>query len=102
MFEKISASGAGSCIICKKSVFLSDHGFKEEFRYDDIEMIRRYTKKAHFGMLKNIIYVSDRRFQREGVVFLFLKYLLLSLLFVTNQFKVANFISYRFSHYKRR
>lgn len=100
LFQHISPSGAGSCIACRKQVFLSNTGFDEGLKFDDIEMIRRYGRKFRFGIVLNRIYLSDRRFRKEGILTLMLKYMALSGLFVLGQFKLANRISYGFGNYE--
>ncbi len=101
LWQKISPSGAGSCIIVTKNVFKKIYGFNSAFRYDDIAFIRKASKISSFCMLPIIVYVSDRRFRNDGVLRTTLKYFLLSFFFMTNQFKSANVIPYRFNHYKR-
>lgn len=102
LWQKISPSGAGSCIIVTKNTFQKINGFDPQFRYDDIAFIRKASKAGYFCMLPFSIHVSDRRFRKDGVLRTTLKYFLLSFFFMTNQFKSANAIPYRFNHYKRK
>lgn len=92
-------SGAGSCILMKKSIFVKGKGFNNKYIFDDIELIRRYAKKYRFGMLSQSAYVSDRRFRKEGTIKMLIQYLFLSLFFLTNNFKYANRIKYKFGNY---
>lgn len=99
MFQKISPSGAGSCIVVTKKLFLSIGGFDSTLTYDDIAFIRKGGRKGRFGMIPTIIKVSDRRFRKQGVIKTTLLYILLSLFFLTGQFKLANIIPYKFDSY---
>lgn len=101
LFQKVFPSGAGACIVCRKDIFFQERGFRKEFKFEDIEMIRRYSYKFRFKMLRCIVYVSDRRFKKEGTIKLFLKYLILSLFFITNQFHLANRVEYQFGKYHK-
>lgn len=96
--EKRFPSGAGSCIIIEKSLFKAGKGFLRKYTYEDIEMIRRYAKQSQFGLLDEVIYVSDRRFRQEGTMKLFMKYMHLSYFFLTNQFMKANRVDYPYNH----
>ena len=97
--QKIQASGAGSCIMIKKSLIETCGGFDNRTTYDDIELIRRASYKGKFGILLEKIYVSPRRFYKQGVIKTFLQYLILSFFFMCNAFKLANIINYPFPQY---
>jgi glycosyltransferase involved in cell wall biosynthesis len=101
MLQKIQPSGAGSCIIVSKQVFAESGGFNALYRFDDIAFIRNASWNNKFSYLPIAVYVSDRRFKKDGVIRTFLLYLLLSLFFFTYQFKLANKIQYKFDHYKK-
>jgi glycosyltransferase involved in cell wall biosynthesis len=94
--QKITPSGAGSCIIVKKDIFEKYNGFKDHLTYDDIEFIRRVAKKEKFAIIPRKLYVSDRRFRKFGVTRMFMLYLLLSFFFTLGLFKQANRIRYTF------
>ncbi len=100
LFQKISASGAGSAIIVKKSVFLKLNGFDINVRFEDIEFIRRAAGKYNFRIISVVIWVSDRRFKRYGILKTFLQYLILSTFFLFNQFNYSGLFSYEFGKYK--
>lgn len=102
VFEKRAASGAGCCIIVKKSLWQQLGGFANFKAYEDIEFIRRASKAGKFGMLKTPLIVSDRRFIKYGVLVTFLKYLALSLFFITGQFKAAQHVHYQFGVFNKR
>lgn len=101
-FQKISPSGAGSCIIVTKKVFEEMKGFNHQYTYDDIEFIRRVSRKYRFGLLEQNIYVSDRRFKKYGVLATTFQYMLLSVFFTVGLFKFANMINYQFGHFSKR
>jgi glycosyltransferase involved in cell wall biosynthesis len=100
IFQKISASGAGSCIIVKKEVF-DLIKFNEILKFDDIEFIRRASRSFLFKTMPQSIYVSDRRFKQYGVIKMFLYYLVLSIFFFCNQFTLVNYLPYTFSKYNK-
>jgi glycosyltransferase involved in cell wall biosynthesis len=100
IFQKISPSGAGSCIIVTNSLYHKSGGFDSKYKFDDIQFIRKASKLGIFGMLSNYIYVSDRRFRQYGNFKMFLTYLLLSVLFLVGAFKLANKIPYGFNYKK--
>lgn len=93
------ASGAGSCIIIKKNVFNKNKGFNEKIIYDDIELIRRFSKKYKFGIINEKIYVSDRRFIKYGFTKTVISYIKLSYYFSKNQFKIRKKVDYKFGEY---
>jgi glycosyltransferase involved in cell wall biosynthesis len=99
--QKIFPSGAGSCIIVRNEMYRKYGGFDSQLTYDDIELIRRIGSKTKFAILPIKIYVSDRRFRKYGVLRMFGLYMLLSLLFCFNQFKLANKIKYQFDIYRK-
>ncbi|MFT4304555.1 MAG: glycosyltransferase [Candidatus Woesearchaeota archaeon] len=96
--QKFASNGAGHCIILKKYIF-DKIKFKEKMVYEDIEFLRRVGKKHKYGFLKDVIYVSSRRYKKEGIK-LFFKYFILSFFFAFGLFKLANKIEYKFSHYR--
>lgn len=99
--QKFLPSGAGSCIIATKKIFKETGGFDHSLRFDDIAFIRKAAWNNPFTYLILPVYVSDRRFKKDGVIDTFLLYLLLSIFFISNQFKLANSINYRFNHYTK-
>jgi len=71
IFQKIKPAANGPCIIVKKSFFDKVNGFDEEILFgEDFDLIQRLVKnKAHFAVFsKPIIYVSTRRFEKEGII----------------------------------
>jgi len=71
LFQKIKPAANGPCIIVKKSFFDKVNGFDEEIVFgEDFDLIQRLAKKkTHFAVFsKPILYVSTRRFEKEGIV----------------------------------
>lgn len=96
VFQKTLPSGGGACIAIKREHFRRRRGFDPGLRFDDIELIRRLSRERRFGIVGKRIYVSDRRYKESGVLWIFLRYLLLSFLFVIGRFDWANYIDYEF------
>jgi glycosyltransferase involved in cell wall biosynthesis len=101
LFQKLSASGAGSTIIIKSKVFKNLAGFNTNIKFEDIELIRRASKKYSFSMINSFIWVSDRRFRKYGTLRTTIQYLILSVLFLFNQFNLSPGISYSFGKFRK-
>jgi glycosyltransferase involved in cell wall biosynthesis len=101
IFQKVLPSGAGHCIVIRREVFQKSRGFDPSLKFDDIELIRRLSKRHRFGIVNTRLFVSDRRYKEYGVLRTFLKYLLMSLLFAIGRFDWANHIDYEFGNYKQ-
>ena len=100
LFQKILPSGAGNCIIIKKSVFEKSNGFDETLQFEDIEFIRRIGKKHRFAMLSSYVFASPRRFYEEGVLKTIFFYLFLSILNVFGVFRFTNRIPYKYGNHR--
>jgi glycosyltransferase involved in cell wall biosynthesis len=101
VFQRVLPSGAGHCIVVKRGVFQRSRGFYPGLKFDDIELIRRLSKKYRFAIVNKRIFISDRRYKEHGVVRMFLRYLLMSLLFAIGRFGWANHIDYEFGDHDR-
>jgi glycosyltransferase involved in cell wall biosynthesis len=101
IFEKLMPSGAGHCIAVRGEVFRRSRGFDATLKFDDIELIRRFSKGHRFGILSERIYVSDRRYREQGVFRMVPRYLLMSLFFALGKYRWANMIDYEFGNHKR-
>lgn len=69
LFQKIKPAANGPCIIMKKGLFERVGGFDETIIFgEDFELVQRAVKKGGiFGIFrKPILYVSTRRFDKEG------------------------------------
>jgi len=76
LFQKIKPAANGPCIIIKKSLFQSLKGFDESIFFgEDFDLIQRASKKgARFAVFTTpILYVSTRRFEKEGLITSFSK-----------------------------
>lgn len=102
LFQKISPSGAGSCIIVKSQILKKVEYFNKSLIYEDIEFIRKASRVGKFSVLNQKVYVSDRRFKKYGSLKMLGLYLLLSVFFITGQFKLANSIKYSFGNFNSR
>ncbi|MBP9686582.1 MAG: glycosyltransferase [Candidatus Doudnabacteria bacterium] len=101
ILQKVLASGAGSCIIVRRSVLHESRGFDPAVTFDDIDLIRHLSWKGRFGVLHTTVGVSDRRFRTYGVVRMTAVYLILSMFFAVGAFRSANLVSYEFGKYKK-
>lgn len=102
LFQKVLASGAGSCIVVRRSVFQRSRGYDTSLKFDDIELIRRLSWRNRFGIVHTTVGVSDRRFRQYGTLRMLVLYLILSIFFTLHQFRLANIITYEFGKYKRK
>jgi len=71
VFQKIKPGANGPCILIKKVLFEKLKGFNEEIVFgEDFDLIQRaYQLKAKFKVFKKpILYVSTRRFEKEGLL----------------------------------
>ncbi len=100
LFQKIFPSGAGSCIVVRRTAFERTYGFDHNFKFDDIEFIRRASRKFKFGMVARQVLVSDRRFREHGVGKMTVLYSLMSIFFLFGWFSPTNFIKYEFGKYR--
>jgi glycosyltransferase involved in cell wall biosynthesis len=101
VFQKVLPSGAGHCIVINREAFQRSRGFDPNLKFDDIELIRRLSEAYRFGIVNRRIFVSDRRYRECGVLRMFLRYLLMSLLFAIGRFGWANRIDYEFGDHLR-
>lgn len=97
--QKHFPAGAGPCIIVKRSVFKKAHGFTAKLLVDDLDFVHRVGKKCNFGILTQPVFVSDRRFQKFGVMTTTLQYLKISWLFIRGELQKTNSIQYIFGKF---
>ncbi len=70
LFQKIKPAANGPCIIMKKTLFDQLGGFDETIIFgEDFDLVQRASKhQARFAVFSRpIIYVSTRRFEKEGL-----------------------------------
>jgi glycosyltransferase involved in cell wall biosynthesis len=77
IFEKFLAHGA-QAILVKKEIFEKVGGFDEKIKFaEDHSFMRKAKKFGRFGILRSVkVFSSLRRFEKEGFVKTYLKYLL--------------------------
>jgi len=81
LFQKRMPFAQGFCIFIKKAIHDKIGGFDETITFgEDSEYVGRAAKYGKFGVLKPNIFVSVRRFEKEGRFRLTLKYIYLNLL----------------------
>ena len=71
LFQKIKPVANGPCIIINKMLFDEIHGFDEQIVFgEDFDLIQRaHKEKARFAVFsKPYLYVSGRRFEKEGII----------------------------------
>jgi glycosyltransferase involved in cell wall biosynthesis len=98
LFQRLAPSGGGMGIVVRSELFTKADGFDETLTYEDIAFIRKASRLGKFGMLCEKIEISVRRFEKQGTVRVFAVYLLLSIFFITGQFKLANRIRYHYDY----
>lgn len=79
LMQKIDPHAPGFCIFTKKEVFIKTRGFDESIKLaeDHAYMRKASRNKAKYGILKSSkILVSVRRFKTEGILTVFVKYIL--------------------------
>jgi len=65
-------------------------------KFDDIELVRRLSKGRRFGYVGTSVFVSDRRYKEEGILWTFLLHLLMAPAFALGRFEWANRAYYEF------
>lgn len=95
-FQNLLPSGGGNCIAIRGEVFRGSRGFDPTLKFDDIELIRRLSRGRRFGIVKQEVYVSDRRYRERGAACVIAGYTLMALFFALGKFEWANYIDYEF------
>jgi glycosyltransferase involved in cell wall biosynthesis len=95
--QKVLASGAGHCIALKRDVFQQSPGFDPNLKVgEDVALVRKLSKDYRFGIVAKKLFLSDRRYNKEGVPRMLIKILLLSIIFTFGKFEWANRIAHEF------
>lgn len=97
--SQLQPSGAGSCIIVKKSIFVRVGGFDASYKFDDLHFIRNASEGSTYTIIQEKIYVSARRFYKYGTWKTIKTYIHLSYYFLKNDLKGANSVKYEFAKY---
>jgi len=98
-FKKIKPYAHGFCIFASKKAHNKIRGFDESISFgEDSDYVNRISKIGKFDVLKRYIYVSVRRFVKEGRLKSMLNYFCLNFyrLFFG---EIRKDISYKFGHY---
>jgi len=92
---------ASQGVLVKKPLFFELKGYDESIKLaEDHDLARRAKKKARYGILKtNKIFISDRRFKKEGRLNVGIKYLLCELHMILKGPVRSNIFKYRLDHY---
>jgi glycosyltransferase involved in cell wall biosynthesis len=100
-FQSTLPSGAGHCLAVRREIFQQSGGFDAGLKFDDIELIRRLSRGRRFGIVRQRVFVSDRRYREQGTSRMILRYALMALLFAMGKFDWANRIDYEFGAHER-
>jgi glycosyltransferase involved in cell wall biosynthesis len=100
-FQGVLPSGAGICVAVRGGLFRQSRGFDPRLKFDDIELIRRLSPGRRFGIVKEKVFVADRRYRERGVARTILEYSLMALLFALGKFEWTNRIDYEFGNHTR-
>ena len=98
-FQGTLPSGAGICVAVRSDLFRESRGFDPGLKFDDIELIRRRYRGRRFGIVKEGVFVSDRRYREHGVTRAILEYSLMALFFALGRFEWANLMNYEFGNH---
>lgn len=91
------------CILVKKEFHNRIGGFDEEIKLsEDFAYIKKMCKIAKFGHISKIkFYSSARRFEKDGLINTFLKYLLAHIYIAFFGPIKSDIFKYRFNHYSK-
>ncbi len=92
--QRVHPSGAGPCIAVRGGLFRNSDGFDPSFKFDDIELIRRLAKGRRFGIIRERVLVSDRRFREQGFARMLAQYAFMSLAFALGKIEWTNGMDY--------
>ena len=101
IFKRIKPYAHGFCIFSTKKAHSRIKGFDETITFgEDSDYANKISKIGKFDVLKKYIYVSVRRFAKEGRLKSNIKYLYLNLykLFIG---EIRKDVGYKFGHYAR-
>jgi glycosyltransferase involved in cell wall biosynthesis len=100
--QKVLPSGAGHCIAVKRRAFQQSRGFDPDLKLgEDVALVRKLSKEYRFGIVGKQLFVSDRRYKKEGVPRMLTKILHLSIIFTFGKFGRANRIEHEFGSHDR-
>lgn len=102
LLEKILPHAAVG-ILVKKELFNTLGGYDETIKLaEDMDLARRAARRARFGIIRaRELLVSDRRFRKEGVITIGIKFLLCELHMIFLGPVRSDIFNYKFNHYKK-
>ncbi len=91
-------------IMAKKDLFMELNGFDETITLaEDMDLARRAQKIASFGIIRSVkIFISDRRFKKDGWVKTALKYLFCEWYMIFLGPVKSDIFKYKFGHYENK
>ena len=91
-------------ILAKKNLFLSLNGYDETITLaEDHDLARRAKRVANYGIIRsNKIFVSDRRFRKDGWAKTIVKYFLCELHMIFIGPVRSDIFEYKFDHYSKK
>jgi len=100
--ENILAHGA-MAILVEKNLFEELNGFDKSIKLaEDHDLVRRAAKKAKYGIIRGVkVFISDRRFRKDGWLKTYFKYFLCELHMIFLGPVRSDIFHYKFSHYSR-
>jgi len=95
---------ASQGVLIKKPLFYELKGYDETITLaEDHDLARRAKKKANYGILKSDkIFISDRRFKKDGWLSVGVKYFLCELHMIFLGPVRSNIFKYKFDHYSKK
>ncbi len=102
MLEKILPH-ASQGILVKRDIFLKVGGYDETIKLaEDHDLARRAKKVGKYGIIKSCkIFISDRRFRKDGWFRTSFKYLLCELYMIFKGPVRTDIFKYQFNHYDK-
>ena len=100
LMQKLFPHGA-SAFLVKKNIHESINGFDEGVVFaEDQHYVDRAAKKHKFGVISESIYISLRRYEKDGRFKTYLRYLIADIHILLLGPIRTNILNYRFDHYK--
>ncbi len=95
---------ASQGVLIKKPLFYELKGYDETITLaEDHDLARRAKKKANYGILKSDkIFISDRRFKKDGWLSVGVKYFFCELHMIFLGPVRSNIFKYKFDHYSKK
>ena len=103
ILEKVLPHAAQGILI-RKDIFSKLNGFDESVTLaEDHDLARRAAKIARYGLIKSTrIFISDRRFKKDGWIKTGFKYFLCELHMIFKGPVKSDIFKYKFDHYSKK